>query len=540
MTQEDNLQCFFDVLSRELADQPSRDPSVDYAVERQMRRARKRAQFKVKGLEEKAVEDFITSNRLAGEVQLAIDHQILSDARHFITCVLERYTKYLDPEAIQQPLCLDHVLENWRFGPGASNGIRGTHTAVKLLQDMTCTARTEPFVRTLRNRNPYMFLNDEKTGLGTRVVDGSRLTTVPKNEDTMRTIAIEPSGNMALQLSAGRYLEGALRSIGLDITNQQPKNKAMAREGSISGGFATIDLKAASDMISIQLVRALMPKDWFDLIMAIRSPRIELPNGEYLELNMVSTMGNGFTFPLMTLLLAALIYGFRAQYGGPNLYIDWSTACVFGDDIIILSHEYEPFCKVLVSAGLIVNYDKSYSAGPFRESCGGDYYLGYDCTPVYIQSIATAPEIYTAINQVLEWCGRNNIFLYRTLNHLIGLLDHKVFLIPEWYNPDQGIRTATCSRKYSYLSVKPVYRTVISSVYDMMLAVGGYISEFGTHDDGNSKLLYTPRLNKPRYVVRKARLPKCYRDGGDPLTRSPAVTNRVSGYIQILMSKDAA
>lgn len=537
MSKEDNLQCFFDLLSEELASIPKRDQAFDYAVQRQMQRARKRARFNVNGLADKAVSAFLDTNLVCKFIKPNIDKQILADAKYFILNLLERYTKYLDPESIQQTLSLDHMLEFWRFGPGASNGIRGTHTAVKITQHMTCTARSESLVRKLRASNIYMTLNDERTQNGTSLISGSRLTTVPKNEDTMRTIAIEPSGNMALQLAAGTYLEGALRSIGLDISTQQPKNKAAACRGSLSNGLATIDLKSASDMITIQLVRALLPAEWFDLLMAIRSPVIELPNGEMVDLNMISTMGNGFTFPLMTLIIVALIYGFRAQRGGPNLYIDWTDTCVFGDDIIIPSSEYEDFVDVLTSAGLIVNCDKSYSVGPFRESCGGDYYLGIDVTPVYIKSLATVPETYVAINQLLGWCGKHNVFLYRSLKFLMSLLGNKVFLVPEWYNPDQGLLTSQCSRRFSYLSIKQKSIPFGDSIYALMLCIGGYLNESGPaqHDVSVSKLTYTPRSNRPRYVVRKARLPKGILDGGDPLTRSPKVTARISGFVQVLM-----
>lgn len=525
---EVNLRCFFKTLLGELGGINCTSAAMHFAVDRQMQRAQKRARFGKPELVAKAVNDFVNTNDLVGKTSLDLSSQVFSDARYFILNVLERFTKSLYPEAIQQPLALAYLYENWRFGPGASNGIKGTHTAEKLLQDMTCTARSEPYVRKLRSLNPYMFLNDEKTGCGVKVVYGSRLTTVPKNEDTMRTIAVEPSGNMALQLAAGKYLEETLRMIGLDISTQQPKNKALALRGSIDDSLATIDLKSASDMISIDLVRALMPKEWFDLLTDLRSEVILLPDGREIELNMISTMGNGFTFPLMTLIISALIYGFRAQRGGPNLYIDWSNTCVFGDDIILPSSEFEGFCEVLISAGLIVNFDKSYSVGPFRESCGGDYYLGVDVTPFYVKSLSTIPETYVAMNQVLDWCGRNDIFLYKSLSFLRGLLGSKVFLVPEWYNPNQGILTSQCSRRFSYLSVVPLVRKVKNSPFDMMLAVGGYISESG------SNLVYTPRTDRPRHKVRKSRLPRGYLDGRDPLTRSLLTSVRISNYLDIL------
>jgi hypothetical protein len=254
----------------------------------------------------------------------SLDKEVIANAKHFITVMLERFTTSLDPLSIQSTLEVSFLYDNWRYGPGASNGVKGTHTADKIVQDMTCTARCEPLVLRLRSTNPYFVAFDGRKGVsGTRQIRGSRLSTVPKNEDTERTIAIEPSGNMCLQLAAGSYLEGVLRYIGLDIRSQQPKNKAMACRGSLDDSIATIDLSSASDRISLDLVRALMPEKWVALLETLRSPEIAVRSGsssqeEWVELNMISTMGNGFTFPLMTLLIVALIYAYRCTRGGPT------------------------------------------------------------------------------------------------------------------------------------------------------------------------------------------------------------------------------
>jgi len=525
---EDRLFSFFNVVSEEF-NSLEQNQELSFASKRMVQRMRKRARVNNPALVDSAIETFKSNNSYVSQRNLTIDPDIASNARHYLTIMLERFTKSLDPEAIQQPLELSYLYDNWRFGPGASNGVQGTHTAQKIVQNMTCTALCKPLVRKLRDRNPYFCLNDEtQESNGISLVSGSRLTTVPKNEDTMRTIAIEPSGNMCLQLAAGSYLEGTLRYIGLDISKQQPKNKEAARLGSLTNSLATIDLKSASDLIGIDLVRMLMPPVWFELLSIIRSEEIELPGGTSLKLSMISTMGNGFTFPLMTLLIASLIYGFRCARGGPNLYIDWTNTCVFGDDIILPSSEFEPFCQVLTSAGLIVNYDKSYGDGPFRESCGGDYYIGLDVTPIYIKDLSSTPNIYVALNQLLTWCARHNVWLFKSILFLKGLLGGKVFLVPEWCNPNQGLLTALCSRKYSYLSITSPKQVYKSTCFDMMLCIGGYISESGPD------LFFTPRCNNPRVKVRHARIPKGFLDASDPLTRTEAVTNRISQVCEIL------
>lgn len=509
---EERLNAFFKTLEMECSLlQVSGVRQV--AVDRLRGRARKRAAFRRPHLRDEAVSKFVKTNEEVGSFVIALDRQIEADARHYITVMLERFTSTFDDTAIQSVLEMGFIFDNWRFGPGASNGVLGTHCAEKIQQPMTCNASSEPLVLRLRRSNPYLcrFDCDHKVK-GTDVIRGSRLTTVPKNEETERTIAIEPSGQMALQLAAGRYLEGTLRYIGLDISKQQPKNKAAAQRGSVSGSLATIDMKAASDMISIELVRRLLPPKWFDLLMTLRSEEIELPGGEWLKLNMISTMGNGFTFPLMTLILCSLIYGYRCQNGGPSLFIDWSDTCVFGDDVIVPTHEFEPICEVFESAGFVINRDKSFGDGPFRESCGGDYYEGTDVTPFYVRSLATNPDVYVAINQVVAWCRKTRVDLYQTILHLSHLIDGKALLVPEWLNPDQGILTCQVARRYKYLKLAPRYQRLSpESPFALMLAIGGYIEEQGPH------LVFVPRsVKRAKYEVREARLPQGYLEGWDP------------------------
>nr|URG16493.1 MAG: RNA dependent RNA polymerase [Leviviridae sp.] len=493
---------------------------------------RKRARYVKPKLRKEAIDSFIAVNALVANTPVNLDRRLVADARHFITVVLERLATRYDPSNIQVSLDYNLLMDLWRFGPGAANGIRGTHAADKIQQDMTCTDSCVPLVVRLRRNNAYFFGHDfANKKLGYVVIQGSRLTTVPKNETVERTIAIEPSGNMALQLAAGRYLEMALCYIGLDITCQQPKNKLMALRGSKDGSIATIDLKEASNMVSIELVRQLMPPSWVDLLMAVRSPEIDVPGYGWTQLNMISTMGNGFTFPLMTLMLCSLIYAYRAQRGGPNLRIDWSSTCVFGDDIIVPTHEYTGICEVLHQAGLVVNHDKSYHEGPFRESCGGDYWNGYDVTPFYAKSLANDRHVYTVINQVYEWCARHNILLYRSLIFLRQCLRGKVHVIPEWHNPDEGVLSSGCPRRYTYLhTVIPRSRLPEDNHFAIMLISGGYIEA----ESGGPGLFYQPRPFQTKAVVRKARLPQGYLDGSDPVKRVGSITSFIEAYLFLM------
>lgn len=506
---EDKLRSFFDVLTIELeAREILADEKTKFAIARQRERSKKKASLTSEGLIEKAYNNFLVINNAMETPRLDVPLDIIDNARSFILRALENYTTSLT-DAVQTPLDLDILFDLWRFGPGASNGITGTHTAEKIGKPMTCTVKALPFVSRIRRTNPYFISYDRDNGYGCRIIEGSRLSTVPKNEDTVRTIAIEPSGNMAMQLAAGVYLEGALRYVGLDIKDQQEKNKALAAVGSLEDSFCTIDLKNASDMISIPLVRALFPKEWFSLFCSLRSEITEIPGHGLVRLNMMSTMGNGFTFPMMTLIFVSLIYGLYATSDGSR-FLDWSKVCVFGDDIIVEKRMFSPLVEILSQAGFVVNTMKSYSDGPFRESCGGDYYKGFLVTPFYIKSLSSDHDVYVAINQLLDWCVRVGVLLFRSLSYLRNLLRSKVYLVPEWCSPDSGVRYSGCPRRYKYLSPQPRRRRLVFTDFALMLVVGGYLE--GTGPD----FVFIPRCESPMYTVRKGRLPKGFLSGWGP------------------------
>lgn len=523
---DERLRSFFAIMQDELV--LVDDENKSFAVQRQKARLRKKACFSNSLLSELAIQTFVVNNSSVTKCH-SVNQCVIENARYFVSNLLMRYSKRLDPESIQETLVVNSLFDFWRYGPGASNGVTGTHTAQKISQKMTVTNKCVPFIKMLRSQNAYFSSFDAANGdEGYSIVEGSRLATVQKNEDTDRTIAIEPSGNMAMQLAAGCYLEGALRCAGLDISCQQDYNNLLALSGSMTNGLATIDLRAASDMISLDLVRSIMPEDWYILLTCIRSEFISVKGHDApILLNMISTMGNGYTFPLMTLIIVSLIYGYRCSIDrGRNLSIDWSSTSVFGDDIIIPSDEVEGFCAVLGDAGLVVNFDKSYSDGPFRESCGGDYYRGYDVTPFYVKSLATDSDVYVAINQLLGWSAKHYLFYPKSYGYLISLLQDRPFFIPEWHDPSEGVLCQSGPKRYRFLKTVTRMRKLKSGdFFACMLAVGNYLLPSGDN------LLYTPRCESIERKVVKGRYPKGYSTGWDPSKRSYLESASVSVFL---------
>ena len=86
-------------------------------------------------------------------------------------------------------------------------------------------------------------------------------------------------------------------------------------------------------------------------------------------------MGNGFTFPLETLIFWALTAS--ACEG------DVDSVSVYGDDIICPRERADDVIDTLTMCGFKINLEKSFVEGPFRESCGCDYYKGIDIRPFY-------------------------------------------------------------------------------------------------------------------------------------------------------------
>lgn len=226
-----------------------------------------------------------------------------------------------------------------------------------------------------------------------RLVDSNRVVCVPKNYKTHRSIAAEPTGNLPFQLGIDGYIKKRLRAFGTDLRDQEA-NKALARSASVSGSHATIDLSMASDSISLELVRSLLPTPWFNLLSALRAPFYKgvFGFGEYAKF---SSMGNGYTFSLETLLFKAACVAVGSE-----------DCLVYGDDIIIESQLSDRLISLLAFMGFQTNKDKTFVAGDFRESCGGDYLNGIDVRPFHVKKSTNLrrPELCHVINGLVRVC----------------------------------------------------------------------------------------------------------------------------------------
>ncbi len=234
------------------------------------------------------------------------------------------------------------------------------------------------------------------------VVPGADMFTVPKNALIDRVACKEPDINMFLQKGAGSQIRRLLRRAGVNLQDQG-RNRELARIGSKDGSLATLDLSSASDTVSYEIVFQLMPICWFSYLNSIRSKVIVI-DGEEHECEMFSSMGNGFTFELESLLFYALART-TAYFTGTKGVIS-----VYGDDIIVPVGMDHAFRHVLYYFGFTPNALKSFSSGPFRESCGGHYHNGNDITPFFIRRpIDRLSDLLLFLNNLRIWSSRSNL-----------------------------------------------------------------------------------------------------------------------------------
>lgn len=223
-----------------------------------------------------------------------------------------------------------------------------------------------------------------------KATEENSVVLVPKNWKTHRTIAKEPTHSLPFQLALDSFLKKKLVRWGVDLSSQA-KNQEMARLGSLDGSLATLDLEMASDTLSFNTVAWLLPVEWRRIFDSFRSSSYRAPwgAGKYAK---YSSMGNGYTFTLETLIFTA-----ACRAVGSSHY------AVYGDDIVCETHKVAEVIELLRFLGFTVNKEKSFvnPASRFRESCGLDYYNGRRVTPFYLRELPKLSD-YSSVSHVVN------------------------------------------------------------------------------------------------------------------------------------------
>jgi len=291
---------------------------------------------------------------------------------------------------------------DYRFGPGATTSVRKINACAreKLSAVPSCSRNMIPILPHLLAELPGLCQihdtgsgGEESFSIPVEIHEG-RIAFVPKNAKTYRSVMTEPTLNALLQSGIGTVMTNRLKRVGQDLSDQSI-NQRLALEGSLTGALATLDLSGASDSIASGLVAQLLPYEWYALLSLARTPSVKI-DGQVLALHKFSSMGNGFTFPLQTLIFWSLAKA-ASELSGVH-----DVVSVYGDDIILGTDAVPLFRAVLNCVGFKLNAEKSYWSGPFRESCGKDYFKGIDVRPFFAKRQVSGQMLFSLHNFYFE------------------------------------------------------------------------------------------------------------------------------------------
>ena len=316
-----------------------------------------------------------------------------------------------------------------KFGPGSvqERGVRGRIDKLRSL-------RYDPLIDRFLLRGhigKYGFGADQGIQISKVIPDpdswtpargissrSSKLMFVPKNLKISRSICMEPNTLMFFQQAVLaeelRLLKHSAYSVFIDIADQT-KNQVLSQAGSLTSEIDTIDLSAASDSVSLDLVKRVFPRSWLIPMLATRSKDVILPNGDLMTVKKFAPMGSALCFPTQCIIFAsvcvyaACLYAYEVEHID-IAFLDWLTpsvirrviglfqsspgyyprhfqpCSVYGDDICVDRRLTPIVNSILSRLGFVVNESKSFvGSQAFRESCGKFYMSGNDITPLYFR-----------------------------------------------------------------------------------------------------------------------------------------------------------
>lgn len=398
-------------------------PAPEYLVRNQFVQLVRKYPFspkEIEGLDPEltATKKFVASERRCRRVNMRVAnsnrfYQRYPQYEPYVTAA-RRYIRWVIGEVPNLP----KIYELCDFGPGAAIGCGGDTTsfARKLLADTwTCTRSAVPYalgalwanaqVRewvlskegSIYSVDPDLFRDLVLSRL--EYTEHNKIEMVPKTAKTHRAIAVEPVLNGFLQKGVGEFIAACLRQRGQDLRDQM-RNQMRAKIGSRPDGgipYITLDLSSASDTLALLVCKLLLPGPWYDLLVQLRVQKGMFKDGGVISYSKMSSMGNGFTFPLETLIFSSICHAAAVVSGQKP---DFS---VYGDDIIVRQDLGLIVVELLNLIGFSVNRDKSFFFGPFRESCGADWLGGVDVRPVVLDGpLSSLESLFSIHNATLR------------------------------------------------------------------------------------------------------------------------------------------
>jgi hypothetical protein len=376
---------------------------------------------KYKGLEtgidlrETAIQQFISAEEKCMSTNLSLREASVNGFKNpFTGAVVHTATRKI--AALLGKIPDDMCFGSAGWGPGATFDIprRRAYADLKMTElPISVTQRCLPYGQAamkadlhwsaaVLNISPHDICGDFSfTREVFAIVDGAKFETVPKNAKTDRSILVEPRLNAFLQKGVGAKIRRDLRKVGVDLNDQSINQRlaGLAHQDSLS----TIDLKAASDSVSRELVFMLLPLDWACYLDRLRS-WCYVDQGIPTKLHKFSSMGNGFTFELESLIFWSITSSVT------DLLDPGRPLAIYGDDIICSRSVASNLVDVLSDLGFTTNKEKSFIDGRFFESCGRHYFDGKEVTPVYQkEDISDVQEHLRLSNRLLRAAVRLSV-----------------------------------------------------------------------------------------------------------------------------------
>lgn len=376
----------------------------------------------------------------SGLPETIADDEVIVHARNFITNVFSG----VNPHDIIP-----------KHGPGAvATGEKNheKHRFSRLYRSIEqCYPFTDYFVYSLDHLcvEPEYLQNLEVLDAGT-----AKVVLVPKDSRGPRIISCEPLEYQWIQGGLGalikEHLERSHWTRGHVNFTDQRINGEFALKGSKGEPWVTLDMKEASDRVSLALVRKLFADVpvLLDCLLATRTPATQLPCGDKVTMKKFAPMGSNLCFPIEAIVFMALGVGTilhkqllkarpvarQHQHRRYTMLMKRATRrlYVYGDDIIATREDYPELLQYFPKVGLMFNTDKCCTHGSFRESCGVDAYKGVDVTPlrvkrVWMRSRYQAPETlcsYVSFSNEAHARGLYQVasLVYDAVEHCIGSL----------------------------------------------------------------------------------------------------------------------
>lgn len=260
-------------------------------------------------------------------------------------------------------------------------------------------------------------------------------TCVPKNYKTPRIICPEPAFAASNKQGILRAMRDCLANApaGMQIFDDSAQwhNQMLAFLGARDGNYATVDKSSASDSISAALMARVLPDDVWNAIWPFYISWFDSGNGNYIHKDMFASSGDpicffseGCLFSALEMVAEDLVDTFEGKrFSAKKAY----TGRVFGDDIATETRVYQTYCDLAELLGFVVNREKSYGSGPFRESCGEDYYFGMNVSARYWPRREIELGKPESIESIISLQHR----LYNCVNVRLFLTDVVVSLIPD-------------------------------------------------------------------------------------------------------------